>query len=148
MYHGWSDAAIAPENAIDYYKSVVGKMSQRETDAFMRLYMVPGMQHCFGGPGPNSFGQALECTQCDAQHDIFTALERWVEQGVAPDVIIATKFANDFVPANPIRTRPLCPYPMVAKYKGTGSIDDAASFTCGAPVTGDGQGHRNVADRQ
>lgn len=133
VFHGWSDAAIAPENAIHYYESVVAKMGRREADAFLRLYMVPGMQHCFGGPGPNSFGQALPCTQCDARHDVFTALVGWVEQGAAPDVLVATKYANDFVPANPVRTRPLCPYPATAKYNGTGSVDDAASFTCVAP---------------
>ncbi|HKA19485.1 MAG TPA: tannase/feruloyl esterase family alpha/beta hydrolase [Blastocatellia bacterium] len=133
MYHGWSDAAIAPENAIDYYKSVVSKMGQRETAAFLRLYMVPGLQHCFLGPGPNNFGQAFGCAQCDAQHDIYMALERWVEQGLAPDAIIATKYENDFVPTKAVRTRPLCPYPNVARYKGSGSTDDAANFACAPP---------------
>jgi hypothetical protein len=133
MYHGWSDAAIAPESVIDYFESVVGKMGKGEADTFLRLYMAPGLQHCFLGPGPNNFGQTLGCAPCDAQHDVYLALERWVEQGQAPGVIVATKFENDFIPTKPVRTRPLCPYPMVAKYKGTGSIDDAANFTCGAP---------------
>jgi feruloyl esterase len=92
--------------------------------------MVPGMAHCFGGPGPNNFGQAFGCTQCDARHDILAALERWVEDGVAPGAIVATKYENDFVPTKPVRTRPLCPYPSVARYKGTGSTDDAANFEC------------------
>jgi hypothetical protein len=133
MYHGWSDAAIAPENAIDYYTSVIGKMGKGEADAFLRLYMVPGLQHCFLGPGPNNFGQAFGCAQCDARHDIFMALERWVEQGEAPDVIIAAKYENDLAPTTPVRTRPLCPYPNVARYKGSGSTDDAANFACEAP---------------
>lgn len=108
VYHGWSDAAIPPRNAIDYYLSVVRKMGQKNTDEFARLYMVPGMQHCGGGPGPSLF-------------DTPAALERWVEQGSAPARIIARKDQ---------RTRPLCPYPQTAKYTGKGSTDDAANFVC------------------
>ncbi len=100
---------------------------------FMRLYMVPGMAHCFTGPGPNSFGQAMGCASCDAQHDVFGAVVAWVEKGVAPSTIIATKYENDFVPTKVVRTRPLCPYPSVAHYKGAGSTDDAANFDCTPP---------------
>ncbi len=132
IYHGWSDAAIPPEMSINYYKSVVGKMGQRETGAFLRLYMVPGLQHCFLGPGPNSFGQVFGCLTCETKRDINITLERWVEQGVAPDAIIATKYKNDILRTDPVRTRPLCPYPSVARYKGSGSIDDAANFVCEA----------------
>ncbi len=131
VYHGWADAAIAPQNAIDYFESVVTKMGRGETDAFLKLYMVPGMAHCFGGPGPNNFGQLSNCTQCDAGRDMLAALERWVEQGTAPGAIVATKFENDFAQTNPGRTRPICPYPGAARYKGSGSVDDAANFTCG-----------------
>lgn len=131
IYHGWADAAIAPQNAIYYFESVVAKMGRGETDAFLRLYMVPGMAHCFGGPGPNNFGQLSNCTQCDAGRDMLAALERWVEQGTAPGAIVATKFENDFAQTNPLRTRPICPYPGVSKYNGSGSVDDAANFTCG-----------------
>ena len=109
LYHGWSDAAIPPQNAVDYYESVVKKMGQNTADSFVRLYMVPGMQHCGGGPGPNAF-------------DLSTPLERWVEQGAAPAGVVAR---------NGARSRPLCPYPLVARYNGTGSTDDAANFTCG-----------------
>jgi feruloyl esterase len=133
IYHGWSEGAIPPEMAINYYKSVVGKMGQRDSDSFLRLYMVPGMQHCFLGPGPNWFGQAFGCVTCDAKHDIINALERWVEQGVAPDAIIATKYKNDIARTDLARTRPLCPYPSVARYKGSGSTDDAANFVCQLP---------------
>ena len=133
MYMGWSDAAIPPEMTINYYKSVVGKMGQTEADRFVRLYLVPGMQHCVLGPGPNWFGQAFKCVTCDAQHDIVQALERWVDQGVAPDSIIATKYKNDIARTDIVRTRPLCPYPQVARYKGSGSIDDAANFSCVNP---------------
>ncbi len=129
LFHGWSDAAISPVNSIDYYKSVVAKMGQHDADSFVELFMVPGMQHCGGGPGPNVFIQPPP--QHDPERDIETALERWVENGVAPKKLIATKFKDDAHPASgAVRTRPLCPYPQIAKYKGTGSTDDAANFVC------------------
>jgi feruloyl esterase len=133
IYHGWNDAAIPPEMAINYYKSVVAKMGQRDADTAIRLYMVPGMQHCFLGPGPNWFGQAFGCTTCDAKHDIVAYIEEWVERGVAPNTIIATKYKNDIARTDIVRTRPLCPYPQVARYKGSGSVDDAANFVCELP---------------
>jgi feruloyl esterase len=130
MYQGWSDPAVAPLNAINYYKSVVASMKgaqpgtfERETDAFLlstqkveegvRLFMVPGMSHCGGGPGPNKF-------------DAFGPLVSWVEHKEAPERIIASHSAKDAVD----RTRPLCPYPMTAQFTGQGSIDDAANFVC------------------
>jgi feruloyl esterase len=92
--------------------------------------MVPGMQHCFGGSGANSFGQ-LTVASADADHDIDAALERWVENGVAPERIIAAKRKSDMDPNSAIvRTRPLCAYPLIAHYKGSGSTDDAANFEC------------------
>ena len=131
LYHGWSDAALPPVNTINYFQGVVTKMGQRDVNSFMRLYMVPGMQHCGGGPGPSIFGSTVTPAQSDAQHDMTIALERWVEQGVAPEQIIATKRQGD--PKSPaVRTRPLCPYPQVARYKGSGSTDDAANFVCTA----------------
>jgi hypothetical protein len=134
VYHGWSDAAIPPMNAIDYYKNVVSKMGAKQTDAFVRLYMVPGMQHCGGGPGPNNFGQTSD-VDGDPRHDIGRAVEQWVENGVAPQQIIATKYKTGSNPASGVeRTRPLCPYPRVAQWKGSGSTDDAANFTCVAGV--------------
>jgi len=130
LYHGWSDAAIPATNIINYYQSVVSKMGAKNANAFVRLFMVPGMQHCGGGAGPNSFGQG-GAAQGDAQHDIGSALERWVEQGVATEQIIATKYQTGANPASGVaRTRPLCPYPQVARWKGTGSTDDAANFAC------------------
>jgi len=126
LYHGWSDAALPPVNTINYFQSVVSKMGQRDASSFVRLFMVPGMQHCGGGPGPSSFGQIVTAAQSDAQHDLTLALERWVEQGIAPDQIIATKRQGAAV----VRTRPLCPYPQLARYKGSGSTDDDANFVC------------------
>ena len=119
LYHGWTDAGIAPQNSINYYDSVVGAMGGAEkVKNSMRLFMTPGMNHCFGGDGPFVF-------------DTFTTLEQWVEKGKAPDQIIAAHFPGGGAPsAKPDRTRPLCPYPQVAKYKGSGSTDDAANFVC------------------
>jgi feruloyl esterase len=92
--------------------------------------MVPGLQHCSGGPGPNSFGGFVTPDESDPQHDMSLALERWVEQGIAPNQIIASK-RQGIDPKSPVvRTRPLCPYPQVSRYKGSGSTDDAANFVC------------------
>ena len=109
QFHGWADPLIPPETSVNYYESVgkaLGGLKQIKND--YRLFMVPGMDHCVGGDGPNTF-------------DMLTALEQWVEKGKAPDQIVAAKAG---------RTRPLCPYPQVAAYKGSGSTDAAANFTC------------------
>ena len=113
MYHGWNDQLIQPMNSVNYYNSVAKKMGAKETDEFLRLFMAPGMTHCAGGPGPNTF-------------DAVAALEQWVEHGTTPASIVASHATNGTVD----RTRPLCPYPQVATYKGSGSIDDAANFVC------------------
>jgi hypothetical protein len=130
LWHGWSDPAISPLNAIRYYQAVQAKMGARETDAFARLFMLPGVQHCDGGPGRTGFyGEGA--LKNDAEHDVNLAIERWVEDGVAPAQIIATKFKTAAEPASGVAgTRPLCPYPQVARYKGTGSTDEAGNFTC------------------
>ena len=117
MYHGWSDALIAPGNSVNYYESVAKRMGgASKIDDSIRLFMVPGMAHCAGGEGPNTF-------------DMVGALEQWVEQGRAPAQVIASHSQNGVID----RTRPLCPYPEVARYKGSGSIDDVANFSCAAP---------------
>jgi len=133
LYHGWNDAASVPRSTIDYYNSVVAKAGSAEARGFVGLFMVPGMQHCYGGSAPNSFGQ-FGAGSGDAERDMFDAIERWVEQGIAPERIIATKRKNDLDPrSEPLGTRPLCAYPSVARYKGTGSTDDAANYACVAP---------------
>ena len=105
-------------------------MGAKDSAGFVRLFMVPGMQHCGGGSGPNNFGQGT-VAHTDPLHDIDAALERWVEDGAAPEQIIATKYKDDQnVSSGVVRTRPLCPYPQVARWKGTGSTDDAANFVC------------------
>ncbi len=121
LYHGWSDPAIAPENTVNYYKSVLRSMGGAETVRnSIRLFMAPGMGHCWGGDGPFDFSTT-------------NAIEQWVEKGIAPDRLIAAHFPNGGDSGKPDRTRPLCPYPQVAKYKGSGSIDVTASFTCALP---------------
>jgi feruloyl esterase len=117
-------------NTINYFQSVVGKMGKREANSFVRLFMAPGVQHCGGGPGPSNFGAIVTSSQSDAQHDLTMALERWVEDGVAPDRVIASKRQGADPKAAAVRTRPLCPFPQVARYKGSGSTDDAANFVC------------------
>jgi len=130
LYHGWSDAAIPPANTIQYYASLKAKMGSAKAESFARLFLVPGMQHCGGGPGPNSFGEYAG-PRGDPEHDIYQAVERWVEKGLAPDKMIAVKYKFDQNPnSGVIRTRPLCRYPEIAKYSGTGSTDDAANFVC------------------
>jgi len=129
LYHGWSDAAIAPAAPIRYYQALQKKMGAAQAGEFVRLFMVPGMQHCAGGAGPDSFGQQGVAAG-DARHDINAALEQWVERGEAPAEIITAKRRED---GSVIRTRPLCAYPAVAQYKGSGSTDAAENFTCRVP---------------
>ncbi len=131
MYHGWADAAIPAVNAINYFDSVVTKMGAGASNSFLRLYMVPGMEHCGGGAGPNAFGQG-GTPDGDRFHSIDAALEAWVEQGTAPDRLIATKYKTGAdKQSGALRTHPLCAWPQTAKYNGSGSTDDAANFSCG-----------------
>lgn len=130
LYHGWNDPAISPLNSIAYYEQVAGAMGQQAADSFVRLYMVPGMQHCFQGPGTDSFGEPGTTVPKDAAHDMQMALEAWVEKSVAPAEIVATRYVDED-PAKGIKmTRPLCPYPQAAKYKGTGDPNQAGGFEC------------------
>jgi len=116
IYHGWADQNVSPYNTVQYFRSVQDTLGASKTANNIRLFMVPGMAHCSGGDGPNVF-------------DKVGTLDRWVEEGKAPDSITASHSTSGKVD----RTRPLCPYPQVAKYKGTGSIDDAANFVCKLP---------------
>ncbi len=129
LYHGWDDPAISALNTVNYYQSVLAKMGQRDADSFVRLYMVPGMQHCGDGPGADSFGQVGNLTFDDPTHSVDAALKQWVEKGAAPATIIASKFAGEDK-THPKMTRPLCVYPQAAKYKGSGDPNDAANFEC------------------
>jgi feruloyl esterase len=115
LWHGWNDWGIPPGNTVSYYKRVKAFIDSHRgnADDFMRLFMLPGVGHCSGGPGTDQF-------------DGLGALERWVERGVAPEKIIASHLTNGQVD----KTRPLCPYPKEAIYKG-GDPNSAASFYCG-----------------
>jgi feruloyl esterase len=136
LYHGWADAAISPIYSIDYIEGVQQKLGKDEAAGFTRLYLMPGVQHCAGGPGPDSIGQwgLPAMKDSNAGNNVVHALEDWVEDNKAPNVITATKYAEGADHhANPhkvLMTRPLCPYPQQAHYKGTGSKKSAASFEC------------------
>ena len=141
MWHGWEDPAISARDAVDYYQRVAqaNEHGWNDADKYFRLFMVPGMLHCGGGPGPNAFGQSLPQARplsSAPEHDILIALERWVEEGVAPERIVAVKYVNNLPAQGIARTRPLCAYPKVAVYKGEGSTDDAANFQCRMPNSG------------
>lgn len=133
LYHGWNDPAIASLNTIRYYDSVVEMIGQPSAESSVRLFMAPGVQHCSGGPGPDDFGQRGVPSSPglgDPQHDINLALEQWVESGVAPDKIIASKISANGTNPHVTMSRPLCPYPQAAKYNGSGDTNDAANFSC------------------
>lgn len=115
MTYGWSDSILMPLMGVQYYERALEKNGPKTPD-FFRLFMIPGMAHCAGGVGPD-------------RHDPVTAVVDWVEKGKAPDSLIASKVVNNQV----ARSRPLCPYPQVARYKGQGSVDEAANFSCAAP---------------
>lgn len=131
-YHGWGDAAIPPQNSVNYFEEVHARMSSSGgTGSFYRLFMVPGMSHCGGGIGAVNFGQ-IPSPASDAAHDYLDAIDRWVKEGVAPDSFIATgTVPND--PAKTKMTHLICPYPQQAQYKGSGDIHAAASFSCAIP---------------
>jgi hypothetical protein len=136
QYHGWYDGSPPPRSSVDYYRDVVAKMGgAKQTEEFYQLYMVPGMMHCGLGPGPNSFGNLLDRSNVvDPEHNIFSALQQWVEQGKVPSRIVATKYTNDD-PAQPtLMTRPLCAFPREPKWTGKGSTSDAANFKCEVPA--------------
>jgi len=116
IYHGWADQNVAPLSSVNYYNALIQVMGKKVVEDSVRLYMAPGMGHCAGGEGPSVF-------------DTLTPLEQWKEKGVAPKEIVASQIVN----GNVIRTRPLCPYPQEAVYKGSGSTDQAENFVCRLP---------------
>jgi feruloyl esterase len=132
LYHGYSDGLITPYGTVQYYRDLAHVLGGYErAQRSMQLYMVPGMYHCSGGPGPNNFGQPQVLPRdTDPLHDATRALEQWVEDGIAPRMFIATKFTNDDLTQAPIRTMPLCPFPAQARYLGSGDVNDAANWQC------------------
>jgi len=131
LYHGWDDPGIPALSTVEYYDGLVGTMGKSYVDSAVRLYMVPGMLHCGGGPGTTLFGESAGL-RGDAQHDVFTALEGWVESGTAPGDLVASKFVDDDWSKGVGMTRPLCAYPKASKYV-KGDPKDAKSFVCVAP---------------
>jgi feruloyl esterase len=133
LYHGWCDPGIPPANAIRYYNEVRKKMGAQEADRFTRLYMIPGVLHCSGGPGTDEFGAGPGAGPY-AQQGMAESMYRWIEKGAAPGTIIGAKYKTRGKPAGGVlRTRPICAYPKVAVYKGSGSTDDASNFACRMP---------------
>ena len=129
QYAGWSDAAIPPENGLNYYNRVSQTIG--DPHDFYRVFMAPGMAHCSGGAGVNAFGNGtVNGPVIDAEHDLLKALERWVEQGVAPDHIVATHYNNNDATQGVQFQRPLCAFPQRAEYIGHGDPNAATSFTC------------------
>jgi len=112
LSHGWSDGLIPASNTVSFYKSMTAKMKPKKATDSVRLFMIPGMGHCGGGDAPTVT-------------DILSVIDQWADKGKAPDRIIASNPPNQKQ-----MSRPICPYPLIAKYKGTGSTDDAASFEC------------------
>ena len=151
-YHGWQDTTVSPFDSINYYDRL------SKAKSFVRLFMVPGMDHCQNGPGLDSFGtRAVEGQLADPDHNILSALDRWVTQKIAPEQIIASKWSGGFgvggrglsggrgagrgtavagAPAPPpqpralLATRPICAYPKVAQYKGSGDSTKAENYKC------------------
>jgi feruloyl esterase len=137
QYHGWSDSLMPAGGSIAYYEKVRAFMGQypdprrggaTSIDAFYRLFMIPGMGHCYGGAGPTAIAPVDGADASDPRYDLLLSLERWVEKDVAPEMMIGSgKVPND--PARTLR-RPICPYPQITHYKGAGDPDKAASFEC------------------
>ncbi len=125
MYHGWADSLIPATLAIQGWDRMNAQMGSEKVDSFARLFMVPGMDHCGGGSGASSF-------------ELLSSLANWVENGVAPDgtndenTPVGSRAAREDI-GRTAQTRPLCPYPAIARYKGSGDVDDAANFSCSAP---------------
>jgi hypothetical protein len=148
QYHGWADYAIPPRSSIKYYENVVAAAGGvKKIENFYRLYMVPGTEHCGGGPGPTTFlgpfqiqpsvdGAEHSIVSSDPSHNMITALEAWVERGDAPDKIIATKYVDDKPQKGTSRTWLLCPYPKHAKWTGKGSTNHSSAYTCEQPGKG------------
>lgn len=116
LSHGWIDGIIPADNTVAFYKAMLDTVEAKTAAEQARLFMVPGMGHCAGGDGPFVF-------------DPLSVIEAWAEKGVAPERIVVSK-----PPGGPAMTRSLCPYPKVARYKGTGSTDDESNFDCESPT--------------
>jgi feruloyl esterase len=122
MYQGWADAIVTPAMTVDYYEAVENKSGGREaTQSYLRLFMLPGVDHCGIQPGPGADRRGF---------DPLTALEQWVERGVPPATLVTTKRDKD---GKAVWTRPVCPYPQIASFRGSGDREDPAGYACAEP---------------
>ncbi len=146
LYHGFADTLLPSQYSINYYNALVQTMtggrsahSLAQTQQFARLFMAPGMWHCKDGPGPNAFGGAIQqqAPSYDPKYDLLSALTQWVERGVAPRSVIATKYLADTAQSRIAMQRPLCPYPQFSRYDGSGDPTLAQSYTCSSDTDGD-----------
>jgi len=136
LYHGWNDPAIPALGTIDYFNQVKAAAGEEKAAGFIRLFMVPGMQHCGGGPGATAFGQdgPVEDSAANVpERNVYMALEAWVESGTAPETVIADHREEGGREPKARFSRPLCAYPKAAKYSGSGDPNSAASYVCLAP---------------
>ena len=146
LYHGFADPLIPSQTTINYYDALMQTMtggtsgqSLAQTQQFARLFMAPGMWHCMGGPGPNAFGGSIQqqAPSYDPKYDLLSGLVQWVERGIPPKSVIATKYMGDAAQSAIEMQRPLCPYPQFPHYNGTGDSTVAQSYTCSADEKGD-----------
>ena len=136
IFHGLADSIVDPYESTAFYQQAAAKLGGiGATQSFARLFLAPGVAHCSRGDGPNAFNSATyggpRPPSTDASHDMFTAIAEWVEHGVAPERIVATKFVDNASANGIAMQRPLCPYPRKARYNGTGNTNDAHNFVCG-----------------
>ena len=130
IYHGWADNQVTPFATLDFYARITAREGQAGTDGFLRLFMMPGLGHCQGGPGAGNIGGASPALSHDPEHDVVAALDQWVLRRKAPGMMIAAHLDQS---KKPDLTRPLCAYPREARYMGTGDVRDAKNFTCMVP---------------
>jgi feruloyl esterase len=129
LWHGWNDPLVSAYDTVEYHARVVDALGAESARTAVRLFMVPGVEHGRGGPGTDQFGQFAGGTG-DPERSIAAAMQRWVERGIAPERVIAARAQDPKNPAVAPRTRPVCAWPLSARYKGTGSTDDAVNFDC------------------
>jgi feruloyl esterase len=146
LYHGFADPLIPSQTTINYYDALVQTMtggrsgqSLAQTQQFARLFMAPGMWHCKDGPGPNAFGGPIQqqAPSYDPKYDLMSGLTQWVERGIAPQSVIATKYLGDAAQSAIVMQRPLCPYPQFPRYNGSGDPSVPQSYNCSADEKGD-----------
>jgi feruloyl esterase len=131
IYDGWADEQVTPFASLDFYAHIKARQGQSGTDDFLRLFMMPGIAHCSGGAGAGNIGGATPALSHDPEHDVVAALDAWVLRHQAPKILIAAHLDEN---KKIDRTRPLCPFPQEAHYKGTGDSNGAGNFVCAVPA--------------